>query len=185
MRSAPRYLVPILPIAFFYAVVGAQFAIEKFVPVQFRSTTVNILLAGLVLYLAGYYLTLKRVPTPGIHTPQSAQLFNVVRTKLPKDAVVIFRKPRAMALLGQRRSAVWAQRGDERTAWQNMAELGATHLVIPRKEAGLDCPAYLRYDLLASPPAYLERVFANDHFTIYRIARFPREDETRGDRSLH
>jgi hypothetical protein len=105
-------------------------------------------------------------------------LFEAVQ-KLPKDAIVIFRKPRAMALFGQRRSAVWPQKADERTAWKNFAQLGATHLVIPRKASGLNCPDYLRYDR-GPPPPFLQPVFANDHFTIYRILRYPRPEELVG-----
>jgi hypothetical protein len=179
-RSEPRYLLPILPIAFFYVVVGARHAIEKLTPVRHASAAAAAVLAGFLLYHGGYYLTAKAAPLQGVSTPQSVQLFNAVRAQLPKDAVVVFRKSRAMALLGQRRSAVWARRVDEETAWRNMAELGATHLVIPRSETGLDAPDYLRYDLKSPPPAFLEPVFANDHFTVFRILRFPRADELTG-----
>jgi hypothetical protein len=177
MRSAPRYLVPILPVAVFYVVMGARFVIGRMVPARFASATIAVALAAIVLYHAGYYAARAAGPTPGIHTAQSAELFEAVRTQLPKDAVVIFRKPRAMALFGQRRSAVWARRVDEEASWRNMTELGATHLVVPKREAGLDSPGYLRYDRNAAPPAFLERVFANDHFTLYRILRRPRPDE--------
>jgi hypothetical protein len=116
----------------------------------------------------------------GVGTPESVQLFNAIRAQLPKDAVVVFRKSRAMALFGQRRSTVWGRRVNEETAWRNMEELGATHLVIPRSETGLDVPDYLRYDLKSPPPAFLEPVFANDHFTVFRILRFPKPDELTG-----
>jgi hypothetical protein len=179
-RSEPRYLLPILPIAFFYVVVGARHAIERLAPARHASAAAAAVLAAFLLYHAGYYLTAKAAPIEGVSTPQSVQLFNAVRAQLPKDAVVIFRKSRAMALLGQRRSAVWARRVDEQTAWKNMAELGATYLVIPRSETGLDVPDYLRYDLKSPPPAFLEPVFANDHFTMFHILRYPRPDELHG-----
>jgi hypothetical protein len=177
MRSAPRYLVPILPVAAFYVVVGARFAIDRLVPARFAVAAAGGALAAFALYHAGYFAMRASASPPGIHTRQSAELFRKVRAQVPKDAVVIFRKPRAMALFGERHSAVWARGADERSSWNNMAELGATHLVVPRRKSGLDAPDYLRYDRLAAPPAFLERMFANNHFTLYRILREPKPDE--------
>lgn len=175
---ATRYLMPVIPILFFYIVVGARAAVDRLAPATWSSAAV--VLAAMLIYHTGYFLTAKadRTAQQGIHNPQSVELFNAVRTQLPKDAVVIFRKPRAMALYGQRRSAVWptTKAANEETAWKNLAQLGATHLVIPREATGLGSPPYLRYDR-GPTPAFLQAVFANDHFTVYRILHYPQPGE--------
>ena len=175
-NAGTRYLLPLTPIVVFYLLAGMHFAIQRLTRVTQRVPV--IVLIGILTYHVGYYLTAEPLDTTrGIHHPQSIQLFDAVRTQLPKNAIVIFRKPRVMALYTQRRSAVWPKAADERLAWQNLAQLEATHLVIPYGDAGLDYPDYFRFD--QGPPSFLEPGFANEHFAIYRILRYPLPEDLR------
>ena len=139
-RSEPRYLLPILPIAFFYVVVGARHAIERLAPARHASAAAAAVLAAFLLYHGGYYLTAKAAPVQGVGTPQSVQLFNAIRAQLPKDAVVVFRKSRAMALFGQRRSD---RVGAARRRGDGVAQHGRARRHPPRHSAQRDrlgCP---------------------------------------------
>jgi hypothetical protein len=180
-NAGVRYLLPLVPIVVFYVLAGMHFAVQRLMRVTQRFPV--IVLIGILAYHVGYYLTAEPLDTSrGIHHPQSIQLFDAVRTQLPKNAIVIFRKPRVMALYAQRRSAVWPKAADERLAWQNLAQLGATHLVIPYGDSGLDYPDYFRFDQWS--PNFLEPGFANEHFVIYHILRYPLPEELRNTVSM-
>ena len=173
-NAGVRYLLPLTPIVIFYVLAGMHFTVQRSMRVTQRFPV--IVLIGILTYHVGYYLTAEpRDTSRGIHHPQSIQLFDAVRTQLPKNAIVIFRKPRVMALYTQRRSAIWPRAADERLAWQNLAQLEATHLVIPYGDSGLDYPDYFRFD--QGSPSFLEPGFANEHFAIYHILRYPLPEE--------
>ena len=77
-----------------------------------------------------------------------------------------------MALFGQRKSMVWPKVNDERAVWQNLSELRATHIVVSQPDSGLKELQYVD-DFEISQSQFLEQLFSNDHFTLYRILRPP------------
>ena len=75
----------------------------------------------------------------GIGKPESVELFDHVRRDTPSDAVVVFLKPRAMALLTGRRSTVWHEPKTDAELQDYWRSIGATHVVAAqRNEPFLD-----------------------------------------------
>lgn len=172
-QQGVRFLLPLLPIIIFYMSAGAM-AILQLLGLS-RRHSLAVMITTVSLYHSWYYMTADPPALRwGIHQPASVQMFQMVQQLVPENARVIFAKPRAMALYGQRHSAIWPETLHIETAWAYFHKIAATHLVVAHDTAGpmLQAPYFLRYDLIP-PVKYLPAVFANEHFTIYTIKRFP------------
>lgn len=181
-----RYLFPLLPLLVFYAAAGLMAVCRLVVgsPQRWGKVACGIV----AVYYLGFYAVVMAEGKPivhGPHVPQSVEMIDFVRTELPEDAIVIFRKPRVMALFGEKASAIWPRssgKANAESAWNYFAKIGATHLVVAKEGSGLSHANYLRYDLLPSVD-YLTPVFNNDHFTIYRVVYYPEHIEPDGPTS--
>ncbi|MFC7516875.1 hypothetical protein ACFQUU_17855 [Herbaspirillum sp. GCM10030257] len=119
-----RYLLPVMPIIIGFAVAGAAFVFRRF------SASRSITLAAVVL-LAAYCAAL-HFRASNIDFRESSvevatcgpclEMFTFVRTTTPSTSVVMFVKPRAMALLGERPSWRPANRYTLEELQRNMRE---------------------------------------------------------------
>lgn len=130
-----RYLYPIIPIYFLYACIGA---IEVRSLINRRGLHyAPVILAGLIgVSYALKYVTLDYGPIPeGIARQESVELFQYIRSHTKSDDVIIFRKPRALALLTGRRASIYPMpvqdpEQADAIAWNYFHESGARYLVI-------------------------------------------------------
>jgi hypothetical protein len=168
-----RYLVPLMPIYIGYALWGVQVA-EKRSPARGR-----LILAGLlVLALGGFasiYTTVPlRRPPEGVATPDALALWSAVdRLTAPND-VVIFQKPRALALFANRSASGIHETASNEETWSYMRDVGAHYAIL-----GPDDRVFLHQDrirrLVESEASRFDRVYQNPEFAIYRV----RADEER------
>jgi len=161
-----RYLIPLLPIFMFYIVGGGLFIFS--LQRRFRKCALSLVLFFLISYHALYYIDVGKTPIPvSVYDKSSVELFDFVRTNLPKDSLIVFSKPRVLGLFGDRKSTIWPNVKLENVAWKNLRNIGATHIVFPRVGAGLTPPPFMgpKRDI----PDLLAPVFANDFFTVYRL----------------
>ncbi|MBX7168695.1 MAG: hypothetical protein K1X74_20330 [Pirellulales bacterium] len=169
-----RYIVPLLPLYLLYIVVGWQILLES-LPETFRRRVVAVL----VLFVAGSYAarltTLDLGPMrEGIGKPETVALFDEVRGHTPADAVVVFLKPRAMALFTGRKSTVWNFAEHDQQLWDYWKSIHATHVVVAERDEPfllLEDPKLiaLTREFVARQPERFERQFGNGDFTLYRI----------------
>lgn len=159
-----RYLIPVIPFYFFYVVLGLRAVAITLGRLGTRLTVVAASLA-VMIYGARYYEEMKIPQPPGIDSPNAQSLFAFFRNTTARDAVVIFKKPRALALYTGRRAAIYATnlRCDP---WQFIEQIHATHVALIRR-SGQDS-SYLAL-LQQERPNSVRQVFANDEFTVYRL----------------
>jgi len=102
-RTGFRYLLPIFPIIMIYAAQGIMLLkpqVRK-IPIIFAACII------LPVYLSGnYVLTSSDKQIDGPQTPEANEAFETVKNLTSDSAVVVFWKPRVMALYGERRSLV-------------------------------------------------------------------------------
>ena len=176
--QAFRYLFPIIPIYFLYACIGA---------IEIRSLTsraglqyVPVILAALVaVSYASKYVTLDYGPMQeGIARQESTELFQYIHSHTKPDDVIIFRKPRALALLTGRRVSIYpmpVQHADssDGEAWKYFHAIGARYLVVGAT-AWARNPIDLRdieweRTFAANCKQRCEAVFSNGDFQVYEL----------------
>jgi hypothetical protein len=112
-----RYLFPVAPIYYFYACVGA---LEIATLARGRGWRyAPIILAGAIaLSYASKYTTLDYGPIKeGIGRQESKALFHYIREHTDRSDVIIFRKPRALALLTGREAGIYPMPNDNSLSW--------------------------------------------------------------------
>ena len=170
-----RYLEPILPLYLLFVARGLQHRWLVRQPVLRRVVVVSLLVAVTASYAAAYTQVDLSV-TEGISRPESVAMFDYVADQTGDRDVMIFIKPRVMALLTSRRTSAYHVPGEDAELWDYFDRIGATHLVVVQNDdafAGAEDPARLKYlrEFAERNAADLAPVFANTDFRVYRIAR--------------
>jgi 4-amino-4-deoxy-L-arabinose transferase-like glycosyltransferase len=166
--ATPRYLLPLLPFVFIYlghGVLGlAQLAGRTWGRRLAAGVGVTVLAAWVALYTRVDFGPMRH----GIGRPETQALFQHIREQTPPQAVVLFSKPRALALFtGRRSSPAQEPPATDRELWDHLRRIRATHFVVSQPFPETD--GLLR-DFADRNADRLERVFHNRHFTIYRVA---------------
>jgi hypothetical protein len=171
--QAPRYTVPLFPLIIGYAYRGGMLVLRPLV----RSAGVRqgLLLAAVAAFYVTGHARLDTGPRgASVTDPEPAAMFAYIREQTPDDAVLIFTRPRIMALLGERRTSIWPyhERFGEEAAWCYFSEIGASHLVIHDQRVWSPLPDYLERQRLEGAP-HLRPVFDNRAFAVYEILELP------------
>lgn len=171
--EAERYLYPVLPLWVFYAL----YALQTAAPRRIAAPATGLLLLAATISCAGRYASRDRGPLAhGIHTPQAQALFQcVVQNTQPAD-VVLFAKPRAMALMTRRPSAALQISDRDQDLWTSIRALNASWLAVTNRpgvlgRAGNDRLSAGLRAFVARNAAAFQPVCANEHFTLYRVER--------------
>jgi len=168
-----RYLEPILPLYLLFAARGLEHQwLARRVAVH-RAVSALLLVAVTASYAAAYTQVDLDV-TEGISQPESVAMFDYVRSQTDGTDVMIFIKPRVLALLTSRRTSAYHMPEEDAELWDYFDRIGATHLVVVENDdalAGAEDPARLQYlrEFAQRNAADLTPVFANADFHVYRI----------------
>lgn len=100
----------------------------------------------------------------GVGTTASAELFTLVSTQSAADDVLIFRRPRALALFTGRRASVYHTVRDDGELLAYMDGIGARYLVTGPEPA--DDGGFLR-EFAERHPERFERVLTNADYRVY------------------
>jgi hypothetical protein len=163
--QAGRFLLPLLPLMFYFALTGCQ-ALGRWLPYPAAPlTTTGLVVLTVVVYLAGYR-TLDRGPiATGIADPAVQQCLAFVRDTTPKEAVFVFTKPRALALLTGRSASTYHVPATDAELWDHWRRIGAEYVIVgdfPRDRAFLA-------SFLERAPERWREVFANSAFRVLRL----------------
>jgi hypothetical protein len=156
-----RYLVPIIPLYFFYAVVGLQRLARA------RWVIPAIMSAVLVSYAGTYTTEEHGAFTDGVGTPQAVAFLNHVRGHTPEDAVIIFRKPRVMALMTSRVSSIFPLPISYGSLMDHATLIEATHIALMRH---IPEDQQLQ-QLLDARPQVFQQVYGSRQYAVYRIVQ--------------
>jgi 4-amino-4-deoxy-L-arabinose transferase-like glycosyltransferase len=179
-ESTVRYLAPLAPLALVYVChglrcVGARLGLWwEYVPAA--ALALGILAISLIQYRNCDFGALRE----GIGKQESTALFDYVRWQTRPDAILLFQKPRVLALLTGRRAAANHIPADDADLWRYLHAIGATHVVVDHEvftnRPNVLGPFVRRY------PDRLRAVYANRDFTVYALLA-PGQDERQAGRS--
>jgi len=106
-RQGVRFIISIIPIYLFYAFVALRTAIGPMK--KWATVAAPILVALIFVNLSSDNIKwLKEVPTDNIPHTEDQKTFDYIRSHVGADEVIIFAKPRALALFTDRKSMVYA-----------------------------------------------------------------------------
>lgn len=170
-----RFLIPVLPFYFYFCLLGVRWldaaAARRGMP---RHAALAVFLAAVLVSYGARYSTLDFGPLPeGIAKKESTELFEFVAAATGPQDVLVFSKPRALALMTGRRVSGPYSPADPCDLWRYMREIGATHVVTgPEPDPFNEDAAYLR-QFVARFDRDLQPVMANADVAVYRIERNP------------
>ncbi|MGE0104504.1 MAG: hypothetical protein AB7H86_20160 [Blastocatellales bacterium] len=169
-----RYIAVLVPIYFFYALVGLR-------AIPAKSEMARYALPAFVIVVLGTYAlrytTIEYGPfRDGVEAPGSIEMFDYVRKNTRPDDVFLFRKPRALALYTNRHSSSWDPGISDEEQWEYIKKIDATYLVLGLE--GLDHEDYVYLKgFINRNEERLERRFDNKEFSVYRI--MPKKEHIR------
>jgi hypothetical protein len=164
-----RFLLPLLPFVFLYLGHGALGLAQWSGPAWGRRIAAGLAATVLLAYGA-LYARLDFGPLRhGIGRPETQVLFEHIREQTPTDAVIVFSKARALALFTGRRASPAQGPAEDGDLWAHMRRINATHFVVGRPFPETDDFLQQFADRNGDR---LQKVFHNNHFTVYRIIDF-------------
>lgn len=163
--SNSRYLVPVMPIIVGFSISGAAFILHRFaVPRWITSATVALL----SIYCVGLHFRESDVELATCGP--CMEMFTFVRATTPPTSVVMFDKPRAMALLGGRPSWRPADYYTSDELQRNLKKRRVDTVVVGApgsKFAELYPPSAAEVQLIRGPRTQL--LFRNSMFDVVRL----------------
>jgi 4-amino-4-deoxy-L-arabinose transferase-like glycosyltransferase len=153
-----RYLVPVLPMLWYYLVRAAAA-----LPIPSRRWMVGLMGAATAC-AAGLEIeaTRARAPVAGIEAPDARAMFEFIRKEVPPEGIVAFAKPRALALMTERRTAGTPFAADP-VVLAYLDRIKATHVA-----AGATGDPYTLSEVAERNPAQFERVFTSGSFVVFQ-----------------
>ncbi len=168
-----RFLLPVIPLWVFYALRGLSHPWIARRERLAKGLFAAIVLAAVVSY-AAHYSSIDYGPMKeGIEKTESVELFKFIDQTADRDDVVVFVKPRVIALYGSCRGAAYPQTSDDRV-WEYLDRIEAKYVIVVENDdaflrsAEPDYLAFLR-EFVGRNSERFERLFANDDFSVYRI----------------
>jgi hypothetical protein len=162
-----RYLVPLMPLYVGYALWAIQVT-EKRSPTRARFILTGLLLLAGFGFASTYMTVPLHRPAEGVGTPGAKALFGAVAQITSPEDVVLFQKPRALALFADRKASGIHETASDGEVWDYMRSLGAHYAIL-----GPDDRVFLHQDrirhLLENWPDRFDEVYRNPEFVIYRV----------------
>jgi hypothetical protein len=169
-----RFLLPVLPLYVFYALVGLES------PQLASATAVRRWLAPAAIGMA-LLTSVARVTAldfgpiaEGPHRAESQALFEFIREHTGRDDVVVFAKPRALALYTSRRAATFHRAASDRELWNFIDRIHARYLVSfagdrPLADSGEQAMSQYFREFIDRNQDRLREVYENPNFHVYKV----------------
>ncbi len=164
-NSATRLMIPLGFLFLFYATTGLK--TNHLLPgVPARKKTIAIGIMIMILYVPGI-INISRSYGNTVEGPQkltAVETFEYINKNVPAEAVVVFAKPRALALYAGCQSVADPQTPDPTQVHKQVIEANASYILIYNKLTNEEMQRYTRV-----MQSRLTKLFENKDFVLYRI----------------
>lgn len=164
-----RMILPLLPAFLFYVISG----LGSFSPSPtWRSAAMALFLLFSLLSDAAYYSRANLGPIgTGVDVPSSQELFQFIRQETEPDEIIVFFKPRALALFTNRSVSAYPVGTDAKSFWDYARSINARYIIV-RPDASQQIYEDKTLEMeWNSQPEDLREVFRNSAFRVYRWNR--------------
>lgn len=162
-----RYLLPLVPFLMFYTFRGLELLASALDWRYLRFAPHTLIVAMGLSYFGSYATALPEPVSAGVKDEAAVELYDYVKAHVPADNVVIFRKPRILALFTGVHSAAYSGDHDSTQLWESFRHLHATWLLECREGFSRESPRYI--DFIEENAQGLKLEFENRDFRLYRI----------------
>ena len=168
-----RFVIPLIPLYLLYVFVGIKTV--SMLAASRRERVEKVVFASLVtMVIVTYSIQFSRLDygpiREGIGRPQTLQLYEYVRNKIDEKDVVVFIKPRAMALYTGRASSIWNNFWYDSELFDYFRRINASYLIVGPPDLDSWDQKNIS-EFVERNSEKFERAFANDEFSVYRIAQ--------------
>jgi hypothetical protein len=164
-NSAFRLILPLGFISLFYATIGIK-SIQLLPQITSRAKAVVIGIVIMLLYMPAL-VNIARSSGGTLEGPQqksAIETFNFIKNNVPAEAVVVFAKPRALALYAGCQSVADPQTPDPTQVHNQVMAANASYILIYSKLTNEEMQRYVRV-----MQNRLTKLFENKDFVLYRI----------------
>ncbi len=164
-NSSFRLIVPLGFISLFYATTGFK-SVQLLTQISSRKKALAIGILIVLLYMPAL-LNIARSSGGTLEGPQqksAIETFNYIKKNVPAEAVVVFAKPRALALYGGCRSMADPRASDPTLVHKQVMDARASYLLISDKLTNEVTQRYTRV-----MQSRLTKKFENKDFVLYKI----------------
>jgi hypothetical protein len=161
-----RFLIPVVPLWLYYILCSVRLLAVRYRWLNARLAPV-ILLALLIASYANAYTHTNFGPIrEGIGDPRFLQACDFIQTRTDPGAVIVFAKPRLLALITNHPVAAYHQPSQDADLWSYFTNISAGYILVSSDLAS--DVSYLQ-EFISRQPSRLELVFHNNAFALYRI----------------
>jgi len=162
-----RFLIPIIPIYFLFIIEGMKMVLDLTKFVWLQRTFSILLLVGVVTFYAFTYAEVFPRPLSNIEKKETQELFEVIRSETNSDDVILFFKPRVLALFTQRKSVAMLIPPPVGDTLSRMNELEVSVIVRNRnQEYGIQ-PELDHF--ISTHPEKFRLIYENFEYQVFRI----------------
>ena len=158
-----RYLLPIIPLYVTYSLMGFYHLAASWSWRREAFAGACLLCVIAIAYVHSYATTDFGPFREGISTKEAADFFRYVSNETDRDAIFIFRKPKALGLFGRRRAAVYPLDGTDSQNWHYIMSIHAAYLV----DAPIDDSSW--HSFIKGNRSKLTQTYSNSQFTVFRV----------------
>jgi hypothetical protein len=172
-NQGTRFLIPIFPLYLFYFF----YFFEVINSISFKKKYINnaiSIVLFIVISSAGlsYCMLYSKRGLPainqGIHKIHSVNMFEVVRNKTNENDVIIFIKPRVLALMTGRKSSRYPKPKNDEELLNYINKIGASSLIVPISYySNLRDPYLIRF--IVRNNTRFKHIYSNNYFAYYKI----------------
>ena len=169
-----RYSLPVWPLMLLYGYAGA-YEVGARAGAAWRIALPALVVGSLWGLYVAQYARADFGPIPfSVTDARSLQVFNMMKARLPADAVVLTRKPTIIALFTGRRAAIWPSPFRDEELWRYARQIGATYVLQGPLDYGVNGRKPDQFDaFLDRNQARLTLIFTNPWFRLYHITADP------------
>ncbi len=162
-----RFLVPIIPLYFLYIIEGFDFFIKK-INIRTVRIIIPVILVGFVSfnYIQTYMEIFPR-PISAIEKPETQELFQFIKAETKEEDVILFFKPRVLALFTDRKSLAMRFPDPDGDAISKMKSFGVDYVILNKNHMFEYQPELKLF--IYSNPQYFDLIFENLDFNIYKV----------------
>ncbi|MGH8547514.1 MAG: phospholipid carrier-dependent glycosyltransferase [Methylococcales bacterium] len=170
-----RYLLPIFPLYAIYIFKAFDYKLQQRDVTVKKFTNMVAIAVIASIYVVNYFKVDYSPYKYGIGTQASKEMFDYIKNDTPRDSLIIFQKPRAMALLGERKSSSYhygyGKKLDATKIEKFLRDIKATHIVISKGVWGEEeWDLYVKW--VKSENTFLVEKYHNSDFSVYGIRAY-------------
>ena len=165
-----RFLLPIIPFYFLYFLEGFQFVSSKCkkVTTWIPKIAPFFLLACILFYNFQGFSNTYSNQTTEIEKPETQGLFDAVRSQTKSNDLIVFFKPRVLALYTNRKSVAVAVPTPNKNTFERMKDLGVTYVIV-RNNYLIEYQPEMTQFILQNFQ-YFQLVYHNSEFQMFRFS---------------